>query len=125
MNNDIFEKIKKKNSHKYSANGGNFKVKIKKGTCFFNNTESTKNRMCVVLKVIDDMVIFNTLTKTDNIHKFLPVDDENFPDSYYTYGLYICHIDDVKRRLIQNRMINDKSINLIKRKLKLFFIMNL
>lgn len=120
----MFEKIKRKTRNKYNSNLENVNIKVKKGMCFWNGSDTTKQRIAVVLKVMDDLVIFTVLTSSNNIHKFLPVNDENFPDSYFSLGLYICHTYDVKKHLI-TKTINDKSINLVKKELKSFFTINL
>ena len=119
----IIEKIPKKTRNKYNTKIKD-EIKIRKGICFWDNTATTKNRIGVVLKKIEDKVIFTVLTSSDNIHKAIAVNDENFKDNYYSYALYITHVDNVKKHYAY-KIINDKSINSIIKELKQFFLLNL
>lgn len=100
------------------------KTRVRKGTCFWDNNTTSKDRPAVVLKRLENIVIYTVLTTSDNIHKSIPVNDKNFNNNYYTYGLYITHVSQVEKHHM-NRTVNPKSINSIVKELTNFFVSNL
>jgi hypothetical protein len=119
-----FEKIKKKTRTKYNTNINIDTIRIKPGMCFFDDAVTNKHRLAVVLKTIDNIVIFTTLTSTLNDHAFKAVNSDGFIGRYFSYVLNRTYIAYVKARLISGK-IDKQRINFIIKELKDYYCTNL